>query len=168
VINLIAFAAGFSIYFFLDDPSSIPPTSPGNYSISPRVFTASKLISTELSGPNTKLLKFAAPRNFLAAQQLTDGFDPIWSVCIKDDDIQVERAYTPLMGVDGDGNLLFWIKKYPKGEVGRWLHSKVPGDSVEMRGPLKAWPWKEGAYDEIVMVSIFLPYSICLLDDLSR
>lgn len=154
MISLIAFVAGFSIYFFLDDPSSIPPITPGNYSISPRVFTASKLISTELSGPNAKLLKFAAPRSFLAAQS-TDGFDSIWSVYIKDDDIQVERPYTPLTGVDGDGNLLFWIKKYPKGEVGRWLHSKIPGDSIEMRGPLKAWPWKEGTYDEVVMVSIF-------------
>lgn len=154
MISLIAFAAGFSIYFFLDDPRTIPPTTPGNYSISPRVFTASKLISTEFSGPNAKLLKFAAPRSFLAAQS-TDGFDPIWSVYIKDDDIQVERAYTPLMGVDGDGNLLFWIKKYPKGEVGRWLHSKIPGDSIEMRGPLKTWPWKEGAYDDVVMVNIF-------------
>ena len=164
VISLIAFAAGFSIYFFLDDPSSISPTTLGSYSISPRVFTVSKLISTELSGPNTKLLKFAAPRSFLAAQS-TDGFDPIWSVYIKDDDIQVERAYTPLMGVDGDGNLLFWIKKYPKGEVGRWLHSKNPGDSIEMRGPLKAWPWKEGDYDEVVMVSFFFcltSFSFCM------
>jgi cytochrome-b5 reductase len=166
VISLIAFAAGFSIYFFLDDPSPIPSTTHGNYSISPRVFIASKLISTELSGPNAKLLKFAAPRSFLAAQS-TDAFDPIWSVYIKDDDIQVERAYTPLMGVDGDGNLLFWIKKYPKGEVGRWLHSKIPGDSIEMRGPLKTWLWKEGAYDEVVMVNIFSPYSVFFLHVLS-
>jgi cytochrome-b5 reductase len=161
VVCLIAFTTGFSIYFFLDDPSSIPPITLG---ISPRVFTASKLISSEFSGPNTKLLKFAAPRSFLAAQPSTDGFDPIWSVYIKDDDIQVERAYTPLMGVDGDGNLLFWVKKYPKGEVGRWLHSKIPGDSIEMRGPLKTWPWKEDAYDEIVMVST-LPCSVRILHD---
>jgi len=150
VIGLIAFTTGFSIYFFLDDPPFIPPPTLG---ISPRVFTASKLISSEFSGPNTKLLKFAAPRSFLAVQPLTDGFEPIWSVYIKDDDIQVERAYTPRMGVDGDGNLLFWVKNYPKGEVGRWLHSKIPGDSIEMRGPLKTWPWKEDAYDEIVMIS---------------
>lgn len=81
-------------------------------------------------------------------------FDPVWSVFIKDDDIQVERAYTPLNGVDRDGNMLFWIKKYPKGEVGRWLHSKAEGDTIEVRGPLRTWPWKEDTWDEVVMVRI--------------
>jgi cytochrome-b5 reductase len=77
---------------------------------------------------------------------------PIWSIYIKDDDIQVERPYTPLEGVSEDGRMLFWIKKYEKGEVGRWLHSKNVGDTIEIRGPLKTWLWQEGAWDEVVMV----------------
>ncbi|KAF8897272.1 hypothetical protein BD779DRAFT_363540 [Infundibulicybe gibba] len=47
----------------------------------------------------------------------------------------------------------FWIKKYPKGEVGRWLHTKNTGDQVEIRGPLMTWPWNEDAWDDIIMIS---------------
>lgn len=64
----------------------------------------------------------------------------------------MERTYTPLEGVDKDGQIHFWIKKYDNGEVGRWLHSKHIGDTVEIRGPIKTWIWKEDTWDEIVMV----------------
>ncbi|KIP07019.1 hypothetical protein PHLGIDRAFT_118452 [Phlebiopsis gigantea 11061_1 CR5-6] len=80
-------------------------------------------------------------------------FAPIWSIFIKDDDIQVERPYTPLEGIDAHGRMKFWIKRYPKGEVGRWLHSKCEGDRIEVRGPLKSWPWQGHKWDEIVMIS---------------
>jgi len=84
---------------------------------------------------------------------------PIWSVYIKDDDIQVERPYTPLEGLDEDGCMKFWVKKYEKGEVGRWLHSKNVGDTIEIRAPLKTWNWKDDPWDDVVMVccSHFLP-----------
>jgi len=76
-------------------------------------------------------------------------------VFIKDDDIQVERPYTPLEGVDEDGRMLFWIKQYEKGEVGRWLHSKKVGDTIEIRGPLKTWAWQDDTWDDVVMVRSF-------------
>ncbi|KAI6164931.1 hypothetical protein EDD17DRAFT_1775272 [Pisolithus thermaeus] len=78
---------------------------------------------------------------------------PIWSVFIKDDDIQVERPYTPLEGVDESGNMSFWIKKYEHGEVARWLHSKQVGSPIELRGPVKTWTWKDDTWDDIIMVS---------------
>lgn len=147
---LVAFAAGFSIYFFLDDPEIVgpPPKLPV---LSPSQFVVTKLTSTEASGPDTKLVKIAAPPHLLPLTESNDA--SIWSVFIKDDDIQVERAYTPLHGVDSKGDMLFWIKKYPKGEVGRWIHSKNAGDKIEIRGPIKTWPWKDGLWDEVVMVS---------------
>jgi cytochrome-b5 reductase len=81
---------------------------------------------------------------------------PIWSVFIKDDDIQVERPYTPLFPPDDDGRLTLWIKQYPHGEVGQWLHSKGVGDIIELRGPLETWQWKEDVWDEIIMVCVAL------------
>jgi cytochrome-b5 reductase len=48
--------------------------------------------------------------------------------------------------------MIFWIKKYPDGEVGRWLHSKKVGDTIELRGPLQTWKWEDVVWDEIVMV----------------
>lgn len=146
--GVVAFCAGFAIYFFLDDPA----TPVQRFSISPRIFVPSKVISNESSGPDTKLLKIAAPEYFHPRNNTANNFNSVWSVFIKDDDIQVERPYTPLHGIDKDGNMLFWIKKYPKGEVGRWLHTKTPGDGIELRGPLPTWPWKDDTWDEIVMV----------------
>ncbi|KAG6854834.1 hypothetical protein C0991_012024 [Blastosporella zonata] len=143
---------GLSFYFFYPDASRSAPTSATN-PLSPRNFTPTKVISNEISGPDTKLLELVVPPELLPAPDSSESpFAPIWSVYIKDDDIQVERPYTPLEGVDEDGRMLFWIKKYPKGEVGRWLHSKTPGESIELRGPLKTWQWKEDEWDEVVMV----------------
>ena len=110
-------------------------------------------MSSESHGSDTKLIRLVVSPNLLPPDDVSDpSFHPIWSVFIKDDDIQVERPYTPLQGIDEQGRMLFWIKKYPKGEVGRWLHSKAVGDQVELRGPLKTWSWKEDEWDEIIMV----------------
>ncbi|KAI9574908.1 hypothetical protein HD554DRAFT_2050948 [Boletus coccyginus] len=48
-----------------------------------------------------------------------------------------------------------WVKKYEHGEVGRWLHSRQVGDSIEIRGPVQTWStlWQNGHWDEVVMVS---------------
>lgn len=102
--------------------------------------------------PDTRLITLTVPRQSLPDLQ-DASFSPIWSIFIKDDDIQVERPYTPLEGVDAQGNMKLWIKKYPKGEVGRWLHSKAVGEQIEIRGPLKTWPWQMEQWDEIIMVS---------------
>lgn len=139
------FGAG-AAYFFLPDESRSAPTVE-NASMSPRHFTRATLASSKPTGPNTKLLSLVAPG------QKNDLQPPIWSVFVKDDDIQVERPYTPLKGIDEHGRMLFWVKKYPKGEVGRWLHSKGVGDQIEFRGPLSTWAWKEDStWDEVVMV----------------
>ncbi|KAJ7086621.1 hypothetical protein C8R44DRAFT_721291 [Mycena epipterygia] len=143
------FGAGAAVYLFLPDRSRSAPTL-DNASLSPSHFTRATLTSSEPSGPNTKLLALTVHR---PPAQTHTPLAPIWSVFIKDNDIQVERPYTPLEGIDEHGRMLFWIKQYPKGEVGRWLHSKRVGDHVEFRGPLSTWAWKEDAWDEIVMIS---------------
>ncbi|KAF8299889.1 hypothetical protein DL93DRAFT_2032122, partial [Clavulina sp. PMI_390] len=86
----------------------------------------------------------------------------VHSIYVKDDDIQVERPYTPLYGIETDtnehpGRMVFWIKKYPRGEVGRWLHSKKPEEKIEIRGPVVTWDYAKDMqlhnWDEIVMIS---------------
>ncbi|KAJ6539085.1 hypothetical protein B0H19DRAFT_1177051 [Mycena capillaripes] len=151
VVSLFGvFGAGATAaYLFLPDKSRSAPTM-DNASLSPSYFTRATLTSSEPSGPNSKLLVLTV--HGFPAQKRPPPL-PIWSVFIKDDDIQVERPYTPLEGIDEHGRMLFWIKKYPKGEVGRWLHSKRVGEQVEFRGPLSTWAWKEDEWDEVVMIS---------------
>ena len=71
---------------------------------------------------------------------------------MKDTDIQIERPYTPLEGMSESGEMEFWIKRYPDGEMGRWLHSKKVGDIIEIRGPECTWNCDFGSWDDIVMV----------------
>lgn len=87
--------------------------------------------------------------------------DRIWLVDVKQPQIMVTRAYTPLplhfmkseythsgekkpllkvINNDGDdydknGTMTFYIKRYGDGEVSRYIASKKVGDTLELRGP---------------------------------
>lgn len=145
-------SAAVAVYFFLPDISKGVPTS-DTKPLSPSHFTPAELVSSTYASNGTKLITIAIPPELLPKEK--DLFAPIWSVFIKDDDIQVERPYTPLDGVDKDGNMKFWIKRYDRGEVSRWLHSKKVGETIEIRGPFKTWSWKDDAWDDIVLVCKF-------------
>ena len=140
-------------YFVFTPSRSRSAPSIHDQPISASHFTPAVICSSELTGPNTKLISLSVHPHLLPPRN-SPVLKPIWSVFIKDDDIQVERPYTPLYTPDSDGRLTFWIKRYPHGEVGRWLHSKNVGDAIELRGPLKTWQWKEDVWDEIIMVCV--------------
>ncbi|KAI0796765.1 ferredoxin reductase-like C-terminal NADP-linked domain-containing protein [Abortiporus biennis] len=139
-----------SAYFLWPSPSRSAPTC-NNSQLSPTYFTPVTVVSSEAcQDPHTKLITLSIPPHALPDR---DSLKSIWSIFIKDDDIQVERPYTPLEGIDSQGKMTFWIKKYPRGEVGRWLHSKQEGDTIEIRGPLMTWPWQGDKWDEVIMIS---------------
>lgn len=154
-------------YFLWPDQSRAAPTKK-NSLLSPTHFTPVEITETEpCPDPNTRLMTLTVPRQSIPSLNET-AFQPIWSIYIKDDDIQVERPFTPLEGIDSEGRMKFWIKRYERGEVGRWLHSKKVGDKIEIRGPLKTWPWQEGEWDEVVMVRPLSNTSILQLSLTSR
>lgn len=120
--------------------------------LSPAHFIAASLTASEESlDPDTRLITLTLPPGAVSDRE-DPVFDPIWCVWIKDDDIQVERPYTPLEGIDARGRMKFWIKKYDKGEVGRWLHGKKVGNRIELRGPLSTWVWDDNKWDDVVLV----------------
>ncbi|KAN0131400.1 ferredoxin reductase-like C-terminal NADP-linked domain containing protein [Lactarius tabidus] len=121
--------------------------------MSPKYFIPATVSDISQTGPDLAVLTLTLPRDAHSADENASSFDPIWSIFVKDDDIQVERPYTPLHGFDENGNIKLWVKRYPRGEVGRWLHSKQAGDTIEIRGPLKTFPFCEGKWDEIIMIS---------------
>ncbi|TDL29436.1 ferredoxin reductase-like protein [Rickenella mellea] len=118
-------------------------------SLSINHFTEATLLQSEQSGGCTKLITLKLPPECTTRQKT----GTVWSVYIRDDDIQVERPYTPLEGIDKDGRMTFWVKKYPNGEVARWLHSKFPGDKIGLRGPHTTWDWKDQDAKHIIMIS---------------
>ena len=127
--------------------------------LSPSRFTSTTLVESVDVSSNTKLLTLSVPPGLLPRDP--DVLAPIWSIFIKDSDIQVERPYTPLEGIDEDGHIKLWVKKYERGEVGRWLHSRQVGDPIEIRGPVKTWSrlWQQGRWDEVVLARTSIPFS---------
>ncbi|KAG0085201.1 NADH-cytochrome b5 reductase [Podila epicladia] len=83
---------------------------------------------------------------------------PICSaVYVKDDEIQVMRAYTPVHYSLRDQPVLqLLVKRYSEGQVSRFMHSARVGQQIEMRGPVMIWPASRPeleAYDEIGMIA---------------
>jgi cytochrome-b5 reductase len=128
-----------------------PSGAASSLPLNPSYFTPVTILSSENTTPSTKLITLKIPPSSLPSQT-TSSLTPIFSIYIKDSDIQVERPYTPLTGISQDGTLKLWIKKYEKGEVGRWIHGKKVGESIEIRGPVRNWEWKDGVWDDVVMV----------------
>lgn len=117
--------------------------------LSPSAFTPAMIIKTDDHGPASKIITVQLPPRTSVVNTAS-----IWSVFLKHDDIQVERPYTPLEDVDEKNQVRFWIKRYPTGEVSRWVHKKQVGDHVEIRGPLQTWLWQADTWDHVVMVWI--------------
>ncbi|KAI0053032.1 ferredoxin reductase-like C-terminal NADP-linked domain-containing protein [Auriscalpium vulgare] len=154
LLSILAFtsAGGLTATYFLWPSEYRGAPTFRTKSISPSHFTPLTVISNEPCGSTLKLLTLKIPPEALPTPS-DSPIGPIWSVFIKDDDIQVERPYTPLEGIDDEGNIKLWVKKYPRGEVGRWLHSKGVGDTVEIRGPLSTFPYTQGKWDEVILIS---------------
>lgn len=120
VIGLFsASAAAVALWtlFGSEKSSNAPPTlAAGN-------FVPLRIISSSKCGTDHKMITLA-----VSPEQTPEIVpkDAIWSIYIKDDDIQVERPYTPLHGIDEKGQMVLWVKRYQTGEVSRWLMRKKP------------------------------------------
>ncbi|KAK2466478.1 hypothetical protein APHAL10511_002120 [Amanita phalloides] len=152
---LTAFACTASAYLFL--PSTQSRAAPEQLSV--QHFTPSTVIASEDASQDTKLITLRVNPALIPTRLLRHSVSAsrIYSVFVKDSDIQVERPYTPLECADMEGRMKFWVKKYEKGEVGRWLHARKVGDVVELRGPELTWDWSwrpsDDEWDEVVMIS---------------
>ena len=128
--------------------------------LGPTHFAPLKVISITPITATTSTIKLALPSHLLP--ESTDKFsNPIKSIYVLQPDLAIQRPYTPLSAAsfvktngngDGEGTLDLVVKRYPDGEVSRWLHRLRVGDEVGVRGPVVTWDFKE-KYDEIVFVS---------------
>ncbi|CAE6464485.1 unnamed protein product [Rhizoctonia solani] len=141
----VVVGAGLGLYAFASDKSSTSSTP-----LSDTKFTPLKIVSSKPASENSKIITLAVPPHLMPNES---ALAPVFSIYIKDSDIQVQRPYTPLKGIDDNGNMNFWIKRYADGEVSRWLHSKNEGDELEVRGPVRTIDLKDGDYDEVIMIS---------------
>lgn len=133
-----------------------------------RSFTATSPSTLDEPGDGQhKILTLRMPKVYLTGDRAVDpSFATdrmvIASLSVKQPDIQIERSYSPLQGpheIRAAGQADFVIKKYDQGEMGRYLHSKRPGqDLVEIRGYEQTWDEKwmpsarDGPLEEVVFI----------------
>ncbi|KAI1008049.1 hypothetical protein K3495_g194 [Podosphaera aphanis] len=66
----------------------------------------------------------------------------IWSVEVRQPELQIARSYTPLPPLPGQtvGHLRFLIRKEPGGELSGYLHRLPVGAMIDLRGPHQEVP----------------------------
>ncbi|KAJ6575497.1 ferredoxin reductase-like protein, partial [Mycena capillaripes] len=64
----------------------------------------------------------------------------------------VVRPYTPISSADNSGELVFLIKKYETGVMSKYIHSLKAGDSLQIKGPIPKFPYKENEFDEVALI----------------
>lgn len=52
------------------------------------------------------------------------------------------RPYTPVSPSDKEGEFTFLVKKYPSGNMSKFIHEMKPGDTLSIKGPIPKWDYK--------------------------
>ena len=123
--------------------------------LSPTTFHRCQLASkTDGFGPSSIYsVKFDDPPAKAVDHRLWE--QGIWSVSIKQPQLQIEREYTPLPPLDSaedHGVLRFFLKHEPHGEVSGYLRALREGATVDVRGPYVKLSIPEKV-DEVVFVA---------------
>lgn len=110
-------------------------------------FVPFSVISKEQTSPTTFILTVTSPAQHQAANAalIRDAWaHGLWSVEIKQPQLQIARNYTPLPPPacpdeapddDAHHNLRFLVRRYDGGEMSTYLSRLQPGDEVYLRGP---------------------------------
>ena len=109
--------------------------------LNPHDFTSYRLVSREPVS-STSSLFVLRPQSIAGTADIYENAwrKGIWSVQIKQPQLQIARSYTPLPPLDtsDDSNLYdlrFLIRRDPNGELSGYLHKLAPNAEVELRGP---------------------------------
>ncbi|KAI7876504.1 uncharacterized protein EV154DRAFT_569236 [Mucor mucedo] len=107
-----------------------------------------KVVTKEQISPDSYRLR-------LSTKQIDKEFPVPSCLYIKDDTIQVMRAYTPINSNPyKDGFVDLVVKRYPNGSVSRTLSGFEPQDDVHVRGPMiEEYEYKENTLDQVGMIA---------------
>lgn len=125
--------AGAIIWAFVFSSSSFrsSPSNPGTFAL----FT---IISKEITSPTSSIFVLK-PSSVRSSSEFSDAWKKgIWSVQVKQPQLQIARSYTPLpptQQAEFSEELRFLIRREPHGEVSSYLHSLPVSANIELRGP---------------------------------
>ena len=133
---VIAFDAYHYIYEF---------ESPPNFLLESK-FQPFKLIEKTTILEDTVHLKFLVNNT-----ELLENLTYPRHVVIKDDSCQIARPYTPFLFDKKSIHIL--VKRYPNGQISRFLHALNAGEFVHIRGPIQTMPYKSNIVKDLGMIA---------------
>ncbi|GAA6013289.1 hypothetical protein JCM11491_006343 [Sporobolomyces phaffii] len=148
--GLVLVGGGTGYWFLSHDGGAV---------LAPDRWTPVTVTAVERLTHDTSLLRLDVPKSVLPAALVQAGDDvrPILSLYVKEPTLQIQRAYTPLSAKsfnrDGSATLELVVKRYPDGEVSRYLHRLGPGDQVEIRAPIVTWYYRPSDWDQVVFIA---------------
>ncbi|EPS40665.1 hypothetical protein H072_5464 [Dactylellina haptotyla CBS 200.50] len=140
-----AFILGYITYKYTTSSTSFP--------INPHTFTHYTVTSTTPLSPSSSLISLSPKRHTKPPPSFWSiiNSEGIWSIQIKQPQLQIQREYTPLPHSlssnpedesPADQNRLdIFVRAVNGGELSHYLLSRKPGDLIEVRGPLISYIW---------------------------
>ena len=126
--------------------------------LNPETFIPFTLVAKEAVSSTSSVFTLSPRRATNIAQIYDQAWkDGIWSVQVKQPQLQIARSYTPLLpGLNSDEytdtDLRFLIRRDPQGEVSGYLHKLPIGAEIELRGPHLEYAIPNGV-DEVLFLA---------------
>ncbi|PVH86653.1 ferredoxin reductase-like protein [Cadophora sp. DSE1049] len=156
VVSTLAIVFGLgTAFYYISNPDSGSNTKIFDL---PR-FTPFTIVKREEVSPTSIILTLRPqtlvnrPRKLVSDPYQISWEKGTWSVEIKQPQLQIARAYTPLPPNKGDpkGDLRLLIRKEHKGEVSGYLHTLGVGSQIHLRGPHEEFDLPERVTDVVFL-----------------
>nr|XP_008538097.1 PREDICTED: NADH-cytochrome b5 reductase-like isoform X1 [Equus przewalskii] len=117
--------------------------------LSPETFLAFRISAMDRLTKDTYRVRFALPRN----SQL--GLRPGQHLILRGivNDLEVQRAYTPISPANAEGYFEVLIKCYQTGLMSQYVESWRAGDTAFWRGPFGGFFYQPNQYGELLMLA---------------
>ncbi|KAL2154239.1 hypothetical protein VTH82DRAFT_2915 [Thermothelomyces myriococcoides] len=111
-----------------------------------------KLEDVEIVNHNSKRLRFRLPEDDMVSgvhftSAILTKFKPA------DGGKPVIRPYTPISDEDAKGYMDLLVKKYPNGPMSTHLHDMVPGQRLDVKGPIPKYPWEANKHEHVALIA---------------
>lgn len=111
-----------------------------------------KLEDVEIINHNSKRFRFRLPED-----DMVSGVHIASAILTKYKGPEAEkpviRPYTPISDEDARGYLDLLVKKYPNGPMSTHLHDMVPGQRLDVKGPIPKYPWSANKHNHIALIA---------------
>jgi cytochrome-b5 reductase len=111
-----------------------------------------KLEEVEVINHNSKRFRFRLPED-----DMTSGLHVASAILTKfkpaDAEKAVIRPYTPISDEDATGYVDLLVKQYPNGPMSTHMHGMVPGQHLDVKGPIPKYPWAANKHEHIALIA---------------